>query len=269
MVSPLPTPTISHLEGAVWTLLGIVSLKLLDIILKRFIERRILTEIYKKLTKKAKAFLTRRNKIRSAFEFSIYTKSHIQLSKAQDQLKYTIELLEKKSEEIEKIDAIKWDQSDTEASVKLRFRDKQDPYEIQLRLVEDQDNQRHHSNANSSKRLSSIGITITFSFAFAELRSAIIDLQAFADQLLEALKEVYPVKSVSNGRFVVSPIDGELTMEEWIEQKRFDVSLLLKSENEERAVRFHGDRAEIRSPTRQIDDETVEYVRETLLNYYL
>lgn len=117
--------------------------------------------------------------------------------------------------------------------------------------------------------IGSIGISITFRFEFGKLRNSIIDLILFAPFLRAAAESTLPVKSITDGRFVVSPIDNDLTLDDWIKQDKFDVSLLLNSEDGRSSVEFYSDKAVITSPHTDVDDKTVEYIRATLLNYYL
>jgi len=79
---------------------------------------------------------------------------------------------------------------------------------------------------------------------------------------------VYPVREVTTGQFVVQPVDHNLTLDEWVGKERFDVSLLLESDDGNRSVTFFGDRAEMSTPTKRVDRKSAEYIRELLLNYY-
>jgi hypothetical protein len=91
----------------------------------------------------------------------------------------------------------------------------------------------------------------------------------FSRFLREAAQDLLQVRSVTDGRFVVSPINNNLTLDDWIKKDQFDVSLLLESEDGRSSVEFYSDRAVISSPHTDVDDMTVEYIRATLLNYYL
>ncbi|QLK26179.1 hypothetical protein HYG81_00705 [Natrinema zhouii] len=76
----------------------------------------------------------------------------------------------------------------------------------------------------------------------------------------------------SQGQFVIYPVESDLTLDEWIRNEGFDVSLLLA--NTERMtqrteVEFFSDRAEIHPPHLEIDSETTRHIRLLILNYYL
>ena len=74
---------------------------------------------------------------------------------------------------------------------------------------------------------------------------------------------------MTDGRFVVSPIESKLTLDDWIKKEQFDVSLLLESEDRRNSVEFYSGRAVISSPHTDVDDKAVGYIRATPLNYYL
>lgn len=256
-----------HITGAFVAILTWIGLKTIDLVLEKIIDRKILSEAYIISKKKIKAIWTKRNTISSTFEFSVYTQNNVPVGKAKDYTSEFAEQVASKSDELRLIDGPRWDSSYQEVKICYKFKNNNDPYRVKLNFIPEQS--KLGELPEEELPLSSIGVSIEFNFEFGDLRSAIINLTAFAGFLQETLDDVYADINTTNARFVVAPIEKDLTMDDWAEEKQFDVSLLLRSEDSNRSVQFRSDRAEISSPTTQIDNETVEYIRATLLNYYL
>jgi len=262
---------LSQLPGFIGAIAIYIGAKTVDVVLARLIGQKFFEPLWEKGKKNWKALKTRRDEISADFEFSIYTKGERSLEQAVSDYERVLQSLSGQSSDINISEkTVMWNRSKDESTINIQFGDNSEKYSLTAKFIPAQSD-LNGEDVTSQKEalLSSIGITVNFSFAFSNLKSAIIDLVAFSDFVQSAFEEVYAVREVTNGKFVVSPIDNDLTMEDWVHDQQFDVSLLLKSDDQERSVRFRGDQAEIRSPTRQIDNETVEYIRATLLNYYL
>ena len=247
-----------------------VATRFADSMLDRFFGRRFFSPIYGKLVKKAKAIQTRHNNISSEFQFSIYLRDGVTVGEAISRFDDLNSVILRESNDLSTRSDVKWAKSKTECEIEYEFKDNANYYRVNWNLVSDS-SALQHGDVNNPKDapLSSIGVTIHFQFAFRDLNSEIIDLVAISRFIQKGVESIFEVDSVTNGKFIVSPLDGDLTMDDWVHDEQFDVSLLLKSDDSQRSVKFHGDRAEIISPTTEIDNETVDYIRATLLNYYL
>lgn len=254
--------TAPRLEGALAIFLLWLFFKAIDRALLWFFNEKVFAKLVSKVKKKAKALWTKRDHIRADFEFSADIDREITVREGKEKTDQLLEILQRECNgEFEKTED--WEKSEMERRIRISPAEQDKPYIVDLNFVPDPTD---HGTLDAP--LSSIGVHIEF--AFGDLRGAIIDLTSFANFLKKALRQTYSVVHMSNSRFVVSPIDNDLTLDDWIHKQQFDVSLLLQSpENERRSVRFYGDRAEITSPHENVDDATVEYIRATLLNYYL
>ncbi|EJN61575.1 hypothetical protein HSB1_06160 [Halogranum salarium B-1] len=246
-------------------------MKLADQILLRAINQRVFATAYSHIRKRIKAFLTRRDKIKSDLQFSVYLQPDDayrvnSCDKYVDQLTANINRL---SNGEAKVEDVKWDTSQTEADLQVSYASSRSPYNIRLNFIGEVPPDTTAFDSHKDAKISSVGVTVEFEFAFAKLKSSIIDLSGLVQTIQESLSAMFPIRTVTNGRFVVYPLENDLTLDEWIQKEQFDVSLLLESDDQKRSVKFHGDRAEITSPNTKIDNETVEYIRATLLNYYL
>ncbi len=257
--------TVQHAQGAI-AIIGVwIFFKLLDHLLERVIDQKIFSTAYEMTQKKLKAVLTRKENITSVLEFSVYLYPELTLHQARLQIDTLVRTLEQESNGEIEVEDVRWNSSKTDVDLSIVYSDNTKPHTINLNFSAEEDLRR----PGESPSLSSIGVSISFQFPFHNLRGAIITLSACTQFLHDAMKAVYPVKSITNGRFVLYPLKNDLTLDDWIQKEQFDVSLLLQSQNKNRSVRFFSDRAEIQSPHTQIDEETVEYIRATLLNYYL
>lgn len=256
--------TAPRLEGALAIFFLWLFFKTVDRALLWFFNKKVFAKIVSKVKKTAKAYWTKRDHIKADFEFSADIKPDMTVQTGKEKTDQLLEILQRECNgEFEKTES--WETSDTEKRVRVSPTEKDEPYIVNLRFIPDPTDP-----GTLDAPLSSVGVHIEFEFAFGDLRAAVIDLTSFANFLKNAIRQTYPVVHMSNSRFVVSPIDNDLTLDDWIQKQQFDVSLLLQSpENERRSVRFYGDRAEITSPHENVDDVTVEYIRATLLNYYL
>jgi len=257
--------TVQHAQGAI-AIIGVwIFFKLLDHLLEQIIHQKIFTTAYETTRKKLKAILTRKKNITSDLEFSIYLYPELTLPEARQHLDNLIRMLEQESNGEIDVEEVRWNSSKTDVDLSIVYSGSTNPHMVNLNFSAEESQRSPGENPP----VSSIGVSISFQFPFHNLRGAIITLSACTQFIHDAMKSTYPVKSITNGRFVVYPLENDLTLDDWIQKEQFDVSLLLQSQNEKRSVRFFNDRAEIESPHTQIDEETVDYIRATLLNYYL
>jgi len=96
----------------------------------------------------------------------------------------------------------------------------------------------------------------------------LLSLSSLTNFISEQLREALPIVKFSKGLFVIAPIQADFTMNHWIKEKQFDVSLLLTA-RDNILVNLYPKKAEIIFPTLQIDERVSEYLEATILNYYL
>jgi hypothetical protein len=271
----MPIPIISNLPPL--DLLSRISLGLIllyigkiivDEILAKTINDRLIHEAAARVKKAAKAKYTRFKPIKASFRFSVDIEEDITVSALAERLEDAFRSCEEISEEtVEITDITKAGSKKIDASVVFS---NNDPFNLCVEMVQDNSSLRSADvDSISEAKVSSVGITIDFTFPFHDLKGVLIDLGTFIGFLQRSLANEFEVNNFTKSTIVVEALDNGLTLDDWIEKERFDVSLLLQSEESDRSVRFYGDRAEITSPYTEIDDRTAEYVRATLLNYYL
>lgn len=104
-------------------------------------------------------------------------------------------------------------------------------------------------------------------FAFGCLENALLTLSSLCGILQRNLSRAFQDASFSSGMFVISPIRRELSLDEWISDSQFQVSVLLKS-REKIFVNFYPSRAEVIFPQFEITGKVAHYLKGILLNYY-
>lgn len=258
--------SLDHLVGAASILLIPIVTTLVDYIAQSLLDRKIFEPLWTGARQRYKAWRSKYNKISSDYEFSIYLASNLPADSPREVAEDLLAEVDHQSDGDFEIVEQKWSDDDCEIDVHVRYKNRQEPYELTLNFIPDTDDA---FDSEFDPSIGSIGIRIRFLFEFAQLRNSMIDLMLFAQFLKDAADEVLPVRSITDGRFVVSPIDNDLTLDDWIKKEQFDVSLLLESQDRRSSVEFHSEKAVISSPHTAVDDKTVEYIRATLLNYYL
>lgn len=266
----LPT-LVSALESLSLLTVGIIiGGKLFDAFCIRLVNRRVFDRLWKKVSKKVKALWTQYKKIKADFEFTAYTQSDLTISEAEDKIKTAVEDCEQISKgNIRIVRDPEVRDSDQKVEAKAEYLD-HDPFVVTFDIVPDSASITNDEvQGTNEAKLASIGINVRFEFAFNELKGVLMDLNNFADFLRTEIEEEFKVRSFTNSQLTVGSLENDLTLDDWIEEQRFEVSLLLKTDRGERSVEFYGDKAVVTSPYAQVDDTTADYIRATLLNYYL
>lgn len=257
-----------HLEGAAAVIGLWIVLKAVDYGLQRAFNQRVFATAYAWVKRQFNIYRTKLQTISADYEFSLYTHPEVTLQEARENFRELTDTVENVSNGEFSEKSVHWGRDKNDAQVKFTQEGREETYTVELQFIPDTA-QMDPGDPVDNAPLSSIGVSIEFDFEFKDLEPAIIDLGTFVDHLYDSFATVYPVREITNGKFVVQPVDQALTLDEWVEKERFDVSLLLESDDGKRSVKFFGDRAEITTPNKRIDRKSAEYIRETLLNYYL
>ncbi len=234
----------------------------------RFVGDRIIDRWISQGKKKVKAYQTRYKKIKADLEFSVYVNTDSTVNEATELIEAAIQNSVYRCKGGAEVEEPHW-LDETTAIATIDYLNS-DPFEITFDLVQ---NNRSFTDQNvnsvADAQLESIGVNIRFEFDFRNLKGVLMDVGTFAQFLRESLKSEFNVRNVTESRFKVGTLENDLTLDDWIQEQRFETSLLLKDERGERSIEFRGDEAVITAPYPEVDDQTAEYIRLTLLNYYL
>jgi len=263
---------LSLVYGALATVGAIVLLKVIDIVLEQAINKTVFSKIWTLTSKNFKKFMTRLKPIRICFQFAVRTKLD-EPSRVRENINLFIDSLSQKYQEYVKATPISWNDDNNLGSVRLSYNKREFRMDIQIRTEYcdiDPEKEIFNFSINKASTISDgIAFSVETDFPFNLLDQMLLSLSALMGFIKEELKETIPVMEFSKGMFTLAPVKGgDFAIDDWVRKKQFDVSLLLKAQ-ENILVNLYPKRAEIVFPSLQIDDRVSEYLRETILNYYL
>jgi hypothetical protein len=193
-------------------------------------------------------------------------------TKIKESIELLIDSLSQKHQEYIKFRPISWNDEHNLGSVRVSYNEREFSMDVQIKidyLDFDPEEQVLKSKANKVTTISEgIAFSLETDFPFHSLEQMLLSLSALTGFVREELKEKVSVVEFSKGMFTLAPIKGDFTIDDWVKKKQFEVSLLLKAEKKI-LVNLYPKKAEIIFPAFQIDDRVSEYLRETILNYYL
>lgn len=246
-----------------------IGQKFIDTLVSFAIDRRVFQPVYERILRKIKIFRTRADPVAAQFSLSFTPRDPITVSEAVERLKRSFDKIEQISSNKVSVSSQSWTPTDREGSLVLFYSDRTEKFNIQVDITPDPQSIRNHPSGNADDLLvGSIGLEVEFDFPFHLLEHTLFNVGSLISYVEDGIEDEMR-GTFSSGRFVVAPVHTNLTLDEWIQKEKFDVSLLLASEDDRTEVEFFGDRAIVKSNGREIDAKTVKYVRELLLNYYL
>jgi hypothetical protein len=256
--------------GALTFLATLVFLKIIDMILEHFLNKTLFARIWNYIAKSVKIFLTRLKPIKICFSF----RTQIEPSdpaKIKEKVVQLISALSEKHKGRIEFSTLTWNDANNMASLRVAFNEREFNVDVHISF-EYQDFDPEKEIELDKEEIITISDSIAFSietdFPFNTLEKMLLGLSALTNFLKDELNEIFPEIRFSKGMFTIAPTKGDFTMDHWIKEKQFEVSLLLKAQ-EKILLKLYPKRAEIIFPTLQIDDKVSEYLKATLLNYYL
>lgn len=244
--------------------------RIVDAIAARLVNEKIIESVVQRILRRVKIIRTRANPVSATFSLSFTPEQDLTVSDATDKLETGFQRAEKASSSKISVVSQHWDEFDRDGKVEIHYSDDTEVFNIDVDIVQDTDSIRQADSINPANiQVGSIGLDIEFRFPFHLLEDTLFNLGSLVNYLEDGFNSEI-LGSFSDGRLVISPVDDGLTIDDWIEEEQFDISLLLATEGEDRTeVEFFPDRAVVRSNKREIDAQTVRYTKELLLNYYL
>ena len=189
--------------------------------------------------------------------------------KVKENLAFVLEELSEKHKGKINLSPLKWTEDDKVGSVNATFNDRE--YRIDMQ-IDTEFKEALESELSNNTKVSEISESVAFSievdFPFKFIEQMLFSLNTLTNFLSEQLKETLTYAKFTKGLFTIAPIKADFTMDNWIKDKQFEISLNLKAK-ENIAVNLYPKKAEIIFPTLQIDENVYEYLKETILNYYL
>jgi hypothetical protein len=244
--------------------------KILDAIAIRLVNEKIIEKLVQKIIRRIKIIRTRGDPVSATFSLSFTPEQDLTVSDATDRLVTGFQRAEQASSSNISIKSQHWDEADRDGKVEVHYSEATKAFNIDVDIVQDTDSIRKADSINPDNiQVGSIGLDIEFRFPFHLLEDTLFNLGPMVNYLEDGFNSEIR-GSFSDGSLVITPVNDGLTIDDWIEEEQFDISLLLTTESEDRTeVEFFPDRAVIKSNKREIDAQTVRYTKELLLNYYL
>lgn len=273
ILQPLQT-TLPWVDLSLWVL-GVAAVlwivqKVIDNIADRIIDKKLFEPIYQRAQRKYKIIRTKAEPVASEFSVSYTPEEKITVSEVTERLPVAFSRAEQTSNGKITVQENYWSDEDRKGRAEIHYLNQTEVFNIDVTVIQDTSSLRANPAGEPDEVLvGSIGVDIKFKYPFDLLEETLFNLQSLISYLETGFEDQIR-GSFSGGRFVISPVNTNLTLDEWVEEEQFDVSLLLAGEDDNRTeVEFFSDRAVVKSNQREIDGQTVNYMRELLLNYYL
>lgn len=247
-----------------------IAQKFTDNILSHLFDKKVFNPIFKRIKRKIKIIKTRASPVEATFSVSYTPRENITIESAVERLNTAFEKAENASNGKITIEDKKWDLSDREGKVEFQYPEQKGTFKIDIDLTQDVNSLKDSPSSDFNKiNVGTVGLEIKFDFPFHHLEDTLFNLGSLLNYVETGFEDQIQ-GSFSGGRFVISPVKNGLSIDDWVEEEKFDISLLLATEDSNRTeVEFFSDHAVVNSNQREIDAKTVNYMRELLLNYYL
>lgn len=259
---------LSAVYGALSVIGAYVLARIIDMILGYFFKKSFFGKIWRGIVKAVKKFQTRWHPITMCFNFRARFES-AEPKKVKGDLVFVLEELSEKHKGKINFSPLKWTEDDKVGSVNATFNERE--YRIDMQ-IDTEFKEELESELSDNIKVSEVSESVAFSievdFPFKFIEQMLFSLNTLTNFLSEQLKENLAYVRFTKGLFTIAPIKADLTMDSWIKEKQFEVSLNLKAK-ENIAVNLYPKKAEIVFPTLQIDENVYEYLKATILNYYL
>lgn len=247
-----------------------IAQKFIDTLTSHIFDKKIFYPIFKSIKREWKILKTNAKPVKATFSLSYTPEQDLSISSTVERLKRTFHKVEKSSNGKITINDEYWSVSERRGKVEFHYSDQRESFTVNIDLVRDTGSVKAIPSGDPDEvKVGSIGLEIGFKFPFKQLEDTLFNLGSLISYL-EGGFDGQIRGNFSGGRFVITPVNTDLTIDEWVEEEQFDISLLLATEGKDRTeVEFFSDRAVVKSNQREIDAKTVRYMRELLLNYYL
>jgi hypothetical protein len=255
------------LYGAILGLGILAGLKLIDMVLEVFFKKTVFGKMWFWVSMGLKKLMTRLRHIRISFQFSARIED-TEIEKVKGTLDFFANSIVKKQQI--HLSPIAWTDSNI-GSTTICYNQREFRLEMAMNSFSADLNDEGENDECVTKTtmfVEGVSFRLEADFSFHELEHMLLSLGALLDSIKEEFKEALMVMQFSKGMFTIEPLKREISMDEWIRKKKFEVSLVLKGQDEV-IINLLPKKAEIVFPSVQIDDKVSEYLKDAILNYYL
>lgn len=158
-----PLLSADHIQGALVVLLIPVVTTTIDYIFQSLFEKKAFEPIWSGVKRKYKSWRTKRNKITADYEFSIYLKTDLPADESRETAEEVLNSVDERSNGDFQIVDQKWSDDGNELDIRVRYKDKKDPYELTLNFIPG-GSERSPFDTEYDSSIGSVGVNITFRF---------------------------------------------------------------------------------------------------------
>jgi hypothetical protein len=257
---------LSIVYGALVTVGAYILARVVDLVLKRIFNASLFAKLWESIVKSIKTFSTRWHPIKMQFHFRVMLKPS-EPEKTRDLIANIIANLSGKYKGQVVFSPLLWSSDRTECSLNALYNNTE--YTVNLSLSSEyRDGETESEPVEVMEVSDSITISIEASFPFRSLETTLFNLNSIIDLMDEQLKHSSFWKKSSNGLITLAPTKADFTIADWVKEKKFAVSVNLKAK-ENIIINLYPSKAEIALPSLLIDGKIYEYLKATILEYYL
>lgn len=116
--------------------------------------------------------------------------------------------------------------------------------------------------------IDSLNIKIYYNEKYNVLKTNLNSTSALIDIINNELNREIIIRT-GKGKIIICPIKANLRIDQFITNKRFDISMILKDDEKDIIINMYEKRAEIIFDINMLDHILINYIDEILINYYL
>lgn len=257
---------LSIVYGALVAVGAYILARVTDLILKRAFNASPFARLWKGIVRSAKKFQTRWHPITIQYNFRVMLRP-TEPEKISDLLANLTATLSGENKGQVVFSPLLWSSDRTECSSNALYNNME--YRINLNLSSEyRDGETESEPVEAVEVCDSIAISIEASFPFKSLETALFNLNSIVGVMDGQLKHSPLWKKSSNGLITIAPTKADFTIADWVKEKKFTVSINLKAK-ENIIINLYPSKAEIALPSLQLDGSAYEYLKATILEYYL
>jgi hypothetical protein len=257
---------LTALYGALVPIVAYVVGRATDAFLGYFYDKTPFATIWKRVVRKIKIFRTRWHPIKIHFHFRVMLKP-AKPEEVRAMISSITANISRQNKGQIVFSSLLWSEEREQTSFDILYHSKEYSLEFDL-ATEHRDGESETEEFEVTQICDSVAISLEASFPFNSFESALFDITSIVDLLDEQLKHNEFWKKTSNGLFTIEPTKADFTIADWVKEKKMSVSVTLKSK-ENIDIHLYPNKAEIDLLSLHIDGSVYDYLKATILEYYL
>lgn len=258
--------TVSALYGVFSLVLAYFIARIVDLTLGYFFDKSLFSKIWKKIVISFRKFQTRWHPIILNYKFRARFEP-INPIEVKHNLELALQCLTQINKGRIQVSAIKWDEENKLGSLDITFNKREYKIDLQIDTEFSESLENIVTEKSTIEVSTGVSLNVSIDFQFKHLEAALFSLNTLMNFLREKLTENILQLKYSKGIFEIKPKKARLKLDDWIKEKKFEVSLNLKS-TEQITINLYPEIAQVIFPSLQIDENVYTYLKAIILNYY-